>query len=161
MDYLFTFPISPTLNEQLNFAKGDRFYKSAAVKIKWSKLIADKAGEQYREQVEDKSQLKPMTNVLLVFTWFYHYGNIDPDGLIASAKFLMDGLVDGKVLMGDSLKYIMSPVIHHFVRADSKVEKRVELKITPVDQVQPALPSAKKDSRLEAGYQRLATALGK
>ena len=48
-----------------------------------------------------------------------------PDNISGAAKFIMDGLVEKGIITGDSLKFIMSPVLHWYERGNNSVEVRI------------------------------------
>lgn len=49
----------------------------------------------------------------------------EPGNISAGAKFIMDGLVEGGIITGDGLKFIMSPVLHWYEKGSNSVEVRI------------------------------------
>lgn len=110
----FNFPLPPTLNEIIRMARGN-IYASAKEKKFWTTKIALLCA--------GKKQFP--SEVWLEFVWKVKSKRNDPDNTSASAKFLMDGLVLAGIIKGDSLKYIMSPVVHWYERGDNSVQVKI------------------------------------
>lgn len=110
----FNFPLPPTLNEIIRMARGN-IYASAKEKRTWTNSIA--------LLCVGKKQFP--SQVWLEFVWQVKNKNSDADNISASAKFVMDGLVQAGVLQGDSLKYIMSPVLHWYEKGDNSVQVKI------------------------------------
>ena len=47
------------------------------------------------------------------------------DNVSAAAKFVMNGLAEGGIITDDSLKFIMSPVLHWYEKGDNSVEVNI------------------------------------
>ena len=95
----------PTLNEQINDARSSR-YKSATEKKNWTTIVAAIA----HNQCKDEGWERFTAPVWLEFTWHTASKKWDPDNVHAAAKYVMDGLVLAKIIKGDSLAWIESPV---------------------------------------------------
>ncbi len=110
----FIFPLPPTLNEIVNTARSNR-YSSANEKKAWTKSIAS----------DCFGKTKFPDKVWIEFVWKVKSFRRDPDNISAAATFLIDGLVEGGIIRDDSLKFIMSPVLHWYEKGDNLVEVRI------------------------------------
>lgn len=106
MRYSFECPLPPTLNDQVNDARTNR-YKSAATKKKWTGLVADIVADAPKFEGD----------VWVMYQWFVKNFRRDGDNVKASAKYLMDGLEIAGVIRNDNLSVIQSPQIDYFYRA--------------------------------------------
>ncbi|MFB2938682.1 hypothetical protein ACE1B6_25810 [Aerosakkonemataceae cyanobacterium BLCC-F154] len=107
----FVFPLPPTLNEIIGTARTN-VYASAKEKRAWTNRIAVECFG--RRQFPDR--------VWIEFIWKIKNFRRDPDNISAAAKFVMDGLVEGGIIQDDSLKFIMSPVLHWYEKGEDLVE---------------------------------------
>ncbi|MGA9377839.1 MAG: hypothetical protein WBV73_03465 [Phormidium sp.] len=107
----FVFPLPPTLNEIIGTARSN-VYASAKEKRAWTNRIAVECFG--RKQFPDR--------VWIEFIWKIKNFRRDPDNISAAAKFVMDGLVEGGIIQDDSLKFIMSPVLHWYEKGEDLVE---------------------------------------
>ncbi|HEY9295242.1 MAG TPA: hypothetical protein VIQ31_02500, partial [Phormidium sp.] len=107
----FVFPLPPTLNEIIGTARSN-IYASAKEKRAWTNTIAVECFG--RKQFPDR--------VWIEFVWKIKNFRRDPDNISAAAKFVMDGLVEGGIIQDDSLKFIMSPVLHWYKKGNDSVE---------------------------------------
>ena len=100
-----TFPLPPTLNEQINSARS-HWSKSASTKKKWTNSIAISAIEL------------PKFPGKVWLEFFYEVKSFarDADNVSASRKFLMDGLVQAGTIQKDSLMIVQSPILEWFDR---------------------------------------------
>lgn len=110
MQHTFTFPLPPTLNDQIKSARSG-WRVSARIKKNWTNKITLACRNSPR--FEGK--------VWLEFRWQVRSFARDADNIAASSKFILDGLVQAKVLKEDNLMIIQSPVIHWYERG--KVDK--------------------------------------
>lgn len=99
---IFVFPLAPTLNQIICTARSN-LYSSAKKKPRWTGSIAllcmgrsNFTGEIWIEFV---CQIK-------------NFQKSYPDNVSIAAKFVMDQLVEGGIITDESLKFIMSPVLH-------------------------------------------------
>lgn len=107
MQAIFTCPLPPTLNEQINLARSNRF-KSAKCKEEWTDNIVYLARIQQTPKFPNK--------VWIAFRWEVKSFARDSDNVAAAAKFIMDGLVNAGVLTKDNLTIVQSPVIHSYAK---------------------------------------------
>lgn len=114
MRYSFKCPLPPTLNEQINDARTNR-YKSAAIKKKWTGLVADIVADAPKFEGD----------VWVMDEWFVKNFRRDGENVQASAKYLMDGLQVAGVIRNDNLYVIQSPQIHYFYKAAKDTEDHV------------------------------------
>ena len=100
-----TYPLPPTLNDQINSARSHRAL-SAATKRKWTNTIAI------------LSKDLPVFPGAVWLELFYSVKNFarDPDNISASRKFLMDGLVQAGIIKNDNLTIVQSPILEWFER---------------------------------------------
>lgn len=106
-----TCPIPPMLNEQINLAR-THWSKSAQVKKQWTQDIAFLC-------IGLPKFLGP---VWLSFKWqLKRWPGVDADNCSASAKFLLDGLVEAGIIQDDSCKIIQNPYIHAFEKGNNEV----------------------------------------
>lgn len=108
MLYTFSCPLPPTLNDQIADARGNKF-KSSTAKKKWTALIAN--------TVKDSPAFPG--KVWIAFDWFVKNQQRDPDNIMASAKYIMDGLKVAGTIKDDNLTIIQSPQIHRFAKEKS------------------------------------------
>lgn len=107
--YCLTIPaLPPTLNDIIGIARTSR-HGSASLKKRWTARI-----EKYCEGCPTF-----YGKVYLEFVWKIRNFSRDADNVAAAAKYIMDGMVEAGVIKDDSLRYIESPVIHWYNRADS------------------------------------------
>lgn len=102
----FKFPLPPTLNEQINIARNNR-YGSAKEKEKWTNDIATLAQEQNQPVFPGK--------VWMQFIYYLKNSRRDPDNVSASRKYILDGLVQAGIIVNDNLQIIQSPIIESFI----------------------------------------------
>lgn len=110
----FVFPLPPTLNEIIGTARSN-IYASAKEKRAWTNRIAVECFG--RKQFPDR--------VWVEFIWKIKNFRRDPDNISAAAKFVMDGLVEGGIIQDDSLKFIMSPVLHWYEKGEDLVQLHI------------------------------------
>lgn len=104
-------PIPPMLNEQINLAR-THWAKSAQVKKQWTRDIAFMCA----------GLPKFLGPVWLSFKWQpKKWPNLDADNCVASAKYILDSLVQAGIIQDDSLKVIQSPYIHYFEKGNNEV----------------------------------------
>lgn len=101
--------LPPTLNEIIGSARKNRF-ASAALKKKWTAMIATAAREQGAKPIKGE--------VYLEYVWRVKNRRRDQDNITAAQKYILDGLVTAGILEEDNLKIVRSPVIHHVVISD-------------------------------------------
>ncbi|MDJ0554337.1 MAG: hypothetical protein F6K24_02600 [Okeania sp. SIO2D1] len=100
------YPLPPTLNKIINNARRSK-YISSSEKRKWTEDIAILS-----------SELTPCQDMVwLKFEWKVFNQKRDPDNIAAAAKFILDGLVAAEIIPDDSLKYIGSPILHYYGKA--------------------------------------------
>lgn len=105
-----TYPMPPKLNDQINLARS-HWSESSKVKTQWTNDIAVYSyGAPHFPGV-----------VWLDFEWRVKRFTSDPDNVSAAAKYIMDGLVDMGIIVGDSLKVVQSPVVHRFSKGADEV----------------------------------------
>lgn len=100
------YPLPPSLNETINFARTGK-YVSSGIKKKWNKLIAD-----------NSTHLKPYSpkrKVWLHFTWILKSKMKDFDNVSSGIKYILDGLVIAGIIKDDSQKYVGNRLIHEFI----------------------------------------------
>ena len=100
-----TYPLPPTLTDQINSARS-HWSKSAATKKKWTNTIALLSIDL--PKFPDKVWIELF---YLVKTFAR-----DPDNISASRKFLMDGLCQAGVIRNDNLTIVQSPILEWFER---------------------------------------------
>lgn len=105
-----TLPIPPMLNEQTRLARS-HWSKSSETKREWTDLI----------ELLVKQLPKFSGEVWIDFLWQPSNRRCDPDNIAASAKYIMDGLVNAGVIRGDSLTTIQSPILHRYERGKHQV----------------------------------------
>jgi len=112
MQYTFKCPLPPTLNDQIAEARGNK-YRSAATKKKWTAKVA--------EIVKDAPVFEG--KIWIACEWYVKNFARDGDNIMASMKYIMDGLEDAKIVKNDNLTIIQSPQLHSFAKdtADSVV----------------------------------------
>ena len=102
----FTSPLPPTLNEQIDIARGNK-YRSAEIKKRWTNAIA----------TECYGLPSFPGKVWLSFEWqVKRYEVKDVDNTSAAAKYLLAG-----VITDDSLRVIQNPVIHWYSKGQNRV----------------------------------------
>jgi Holliday junction resolvase RusA-like endonuclease len=87
----------PTLNEYISAERTNK-YIASAMKKKATNRVAIIAMSQTREQIAYK--------VDIVFTWFAPNNKLDHDNIAFAKKFVLDGLVQAKILPIDSVKFV-------------------------------------------------------
>lgn len=109
MQYI-EYPQPPTLNQQLNSARANRF-QAAGIKKTWTNKIARLSAE-----------LDPYDcPIWVAVEATYKIANCDQDNLYSSCKFIFDGLVKAGIIPNDNVKYIQSPVFYTYKKHDKKV----------------------------------------
>ena len=126
MQTVFTCPIPPMLNEQINLARS-HWASSSKVKAQWTGDIA---------LLAVGLPVFPSA-VWLDFCWQVKRLTSDPDNVQAAAKYVLDGLVKAGTLADDSLKIVQSPVIHRFQRGDG--ELFLTISDRPIYKLEPAI----------------------
>lgn len=118
-------PIPPTLNEQIALAR-THWSESASAKKQHCKKIAAAA----------KAQLLPFSSgpIYVLFEWKVKSFARDADNVSAAAKYLMDGLVDAKIIPGDNLVKVPGPWVHLFDRGSDTV--KIHLSDSPIVQLE-------------------------
>ncbi len=107
-----TFPLPPTLNEQIRLARAHWSRSAQAKKIWTNKLSVMAYGTPGFPG-----------KVWMGFEWqVKSYGN-DQDNVAAASKYICDALVDAGVILRDNLNIIQSPVVHWYNRG--KVDRVV------------------------------------
>lgn len=98
---IYCFPLPPTMNQIISAARNSPFV-SARQKAKWTNEAALIAFNRYSFPGK------------VWAAWFWEVTNLryDEDNLVASRKFILDGLVQAGVIKDDSLQIIQTPVIH-------------------------------------------------
>ena len=96
------FPLElPGMNEIVDAAKGcggtGRLYSK--MKKDFTNTIALMTRAQFKGA--------PFERYFLGFAWFFKDARKDPDNIIAAKKFILDGMVVGKALAGDTQKHFM------------------------------------------------------
>ena len=104
----YRFPLPPTLNEQIDFARSGWMVSAKQKKI-WTNKICQFVKELDYQSFPD--------TVWLEFHWYLTNFGRDQDNVAASAKYIMDGLVASAVLRSDNLMITQSPVVHYYHRA--------------------------------------------
>lgn len=99
----FQFDLPPTLNDQINSARNNRF-ANAQIKKVWTDAIAMSC--QGKTKFPDK--------VWMEFSWYLKNSRRDPDNVQAAKKFILDGMVQAEIIVNDNLKIIQSPIIEFF-----------------------------------------------
>jgi hypothetical protein len=126
MQAIFTCPIPPMLNEQINLARS-HWANSSKSKTQWTGECAKCA-----------AGLPAFPGVVwLDFCWQVKRLTSDPDNVQAAAKYVLDGLVKAGILVDDSLKIVQSPVIHRFQRGES--ELFLTISDCPIYRLEPAI----------------------
>jgi len=97
MRAIFICPLPPTLNDQIRYARANKF-KSATTKKEWDADLQKLIVEQEIPRFPDK--------VWLFYEWRIKNFRRDPDNICGSAKYVNDGLKKAGVIVNDSLKYI-------------------------------------------------------
>ena len=102
----FRFPLPPTLNDQINIARNNR-YGSAKEKEKWTNDIALLCLEQSKHRFPGQ--------VWMQFIYYLKNSRRDPDNVSASRKYILDGMVQAGIIINDNLQIIQSPIIESFI----------------------------------------------
>ena len=97
MRAIFICPLPPTLNEQIELARANKF-KSATTKKEWDNIIQKLVIKQQIPRFPDK--------IWMFYEWRIKNFGRDPDNICGSAKYVNDGLKKAGVIVNDSLKYI-------------------------------------------------------
>ena len=88
--------ILPGLNEIINENR-KHWSKGAKHKCEWQSLI----GSYIK-----KSKLIPVNRVKLTFVWVEENNKRDPDNIAAAKKYILDALVEQKILPNDNRKHV-------------------------------------------------------
>ncbi|MGV2830563.1 hypothetical protein [Myxosarcina sp. GI1(2024)] len=111
MQYLEV-PQPPTLNNQLNAARTNRF-KAAGIKKSWTNKIAKLA-----------ANLEPFeTPIWVAVEATYKTANNDQDNLYSACKFVFDGLQKAGIIQNDNVNHIKTPVLYSFTKHTDKLIK--------------------------------------
>ena len=115
----FATEIPPTLNEIIRLHGAGRQFDHGGKHYRRSGYSQAKKYWQQRIALEARLHgLQPMDGSVWVhFCWCVRSFGSDPDNVSASAKFILDGLVQSRILGKDSLMVIGSPYTHEFHRA--------------------------------------------
>lgn len=106
MSKLFSFRLPPVLNEQIDAARAHRQI-GAGQKKNWTETIRQSALNQNPERCQ-------FERVWIATEFVVRTHGYDPDGLAATMKFILDGLVAAGVLRNDNLTVVQSPTIEFF-----------------------------------------------
>lgn len=117
----FTCPLPPTLNEQIRYARGNK-YNSASVKKRWNTYIGKLAKEQNLPQFPNQ--------VWMVYEWRLKNLERDPDNTSAGAKYVNDGLKHIGIIKEDNLKIILG--FDHFFKKWYKDELILTISDKPI-----------------------------
>jgi hypothetical protein len=102
------FELPPTMNEIIKEARNG-IYSSSKLKKQWTDIsaIACLGKKKFPSRVWTE--------------WEWHIVNLsrDEDNLVASRKFICDGIVDAGIILSDSCRIIMTPVLHWHYKDDS------------------------------------------
>ena len=122
----FTIPTSfPGMNEIIAAARGNR-YHSAHQKKLWTNTAAQCIP---RYNGEPLGKLTPP--VMIAFDWYEKNERRDPDNIMAGQKFIIDALVNTRILSNDGRKQIVS--ISHRFHTDA-ANPRVHVEVVEVQQ---------------------------
>lgn len=111
----FNFPLPPTLNQIIRTARGN-IYSSAQVKRRWTGNIA----------LMCMGRPQFPAQIWVEFVWkIKRLSTSDADNTSAASKFIFDGLVEAGIIKDDSLKFVMSPLLHWYEKGDNSVETRI------------------------------------
>ncbi|MGL5075625.1 MAG: hypothetical protein ACRDBG_07250 [Waterburya sp.] len=89
----------PTRNESERLARGNK-YGAAQVKAKWTQLI-------YHE-IHAQTTVVFVNPVNIVALFEFARTNQDPDNIISSLKYVLDGMTKTGLILNDTVKEIMS-----------------------------------------------------
>jgi hypothetical protein len=103
MKITFSTKLPPTLNDQINAARRNKF-ASASIKEKETNRIAS----------ESKGLPKFEGKIWVDYLFTVKNFGRDPDNIEASKKYLMDGLVKSGVISKDSLMVIEPVIVERF-----------------------------------------------
>ena len=103
MKITFSTKLPPTLNDQINAARRNKF-ASASIKEKETNRIA----------FESKGLPKFKGKIWVDYLFTVKNFGRDPDNIEASKKYLMDGLVKSGVISKDSLMIIEPVIVERF-----------------------------------------------
>lgn len=109
--YEIKMPLPPTLNEIINSARCG-WQSSNQLKKRWTNKIAG---------FVKKCDLELSDRIWVEFNWYLRNFGRDADNVSASSKFIMDALVDAKVIRSDNLTVIQSPVVHYYHRYNKDI----------------------------------------
>ena len=109
----------PTLNEYIDAERINKF-QAAAMKKKFTKVCAI-----YALKISDK--IDPNKLYSLIINWNVDNNRSDPDNVYFGVKYILDGLVNARVLDNDGRKNIKS--IHHNIKTVKHYN--VEVILTP------------------------------
>jgi hypothetical protein len=107
-----TFILPPTLNEQIDAARGSK-WQSASLKKKWTKYVMNECSKQNSIAFEGR--------VWVYFTFSVKTFAFDPcENLPASLKYVLDGMVLAGVLKNDNLGIIQDTVQFWYEKTKSQ-----------------------------------------
>ncbi|OKH36527.1 hypothetical protein NIES2101_36975 [Calothrix sp. HK-06] len=121
MIYDLIMPLPPTMNEIIESARSG-WQINAALKKKWTNLIGAFVTE---------CDFELLGVVWIEFHWHLKNYGRDADNVAAAAKFIMDGLQQGRAIKNDNLTIIQSPVPHYYHRSEGDDGVKVRLSDTP------------------------------
>lgn len=119
-----TIPLPPTLNDQIDAARRNK-YASSGMKKRHTKRVADLC---------KKHNVKPFPGaVWIVLQWKVRNFGRDGDNIEAAQKFIIDGLRWAGVIRNDNLMNTQSVKVHLFARGGDEVD--VIISSSPVFQL--------------------------
>ena len=106
----------PDLNETIDVCRRDK-YMAAREKKRCTEMVA---------WIARAANIKRMSRVDLIVTWYEETRKRDPDNIHAGIKFILDGLVLAGVIKNDTQRYVGD--VTHRVRLD-RDNPRIEVEI--------------------------------